>query len=118
MRVTSGPLTHRRHKKVLRRAKGFRNGRKNLFKRGNESIISALRHAYRDRKHKKSEYRALWIARINAAVRELDRSFSYSRFMNGLRNANVEINRKVLADLAVHNEEEFSRLVALAKDNL
>lgn len=96
-------------------AKGFRNGRKNLFKRSNEAVMKSLQHAYHDRKLKKREYRALWIVRINAAVRALDASFTYSRFMNGLKRQNVEINRKLLAELAVNNSDEFTKLVELAK---
>lgn len=115
MRNPSGPATHRNHKKIMKMAKGYRNGRSNLFKRTNEAVISGLKHAYKDRKAKKSEYRAVWIVRINAAVRSLDANCSYSRFMNGLKKKNVDINRKVLAELAVNNADEFARLLELAK---
>ncbi|MBI4868316.1 MAG: 50S ribosomal protein L20 [Candidatus Wallbacteria bacterium] len=115
MRTTSGPVTKNNHRKILKMAKGYRNGRSTLFKRTNEAVISALKHAYKDRKAKKGEYRALWIARINAAVRALEPTFTYARFMDGLRKKNIEINRKVLADLAVSNASEFNRLVELAR---
>lgn len=115
MRTTSGPVTHKNHKKILKMAKGYRNGRSNLFKRTNEAVISALKHAYKDCKAKKGEYRALWIVRINAAVRALDANLSYSQFMGALRKKNIDINRKVLAELAVNDSQEFSRLLELAK---
>ncbi|MBI4872511.1 MAG: 50S ribosomal protein L20 [Candidatus Riflebacteria bacterium] len=115
MRTTSGPVTKNNHRKILKMAKGYRNGRSNLFKRTNEAVISGLKHAYKDRKAKKAEYRSLWIVRINAAVRALDAKLNYSLFMSGLRKKNIEINRKVLAELAVNNQPEFSRLLELAK---
>lgn len=114
MRVTSGPVTHRRHKKLLKQAKGFRHGRKNLIKRSHEAVMSAYIHAFQDRKKKKGDFRTLWIARINAAVRAIDPMLSYSRFMHGLKGASIEVNRKILAELAVNDPQEFARLVELA----
>lgn len=116
MRVTPGPATRKSHKNVLKKCKGFRHGRKNLFKRANEALISALSHAYTDRKKKKGNYRALWITRINAAVRQINEDYSYSRFMSGLKKADVLINRKMLAELAVNNEAAFARLVEMAME--
>ena len=114
MRVTAGPATWRSHKKVLKRCKGFRNVRKNTVRRGYEGLTSALSHAYHDRRRKKGDFRSLWIIRINAAVRLVDRSYSYSRLMAGLKKAEVVINRKMLAELAVNNVPEFNRLVEVA----
>ena len=117
MRSTAGPATRKSHKNVLKKCKGFRNGRKNLFKRANEALISALTHAYADRKKKKGNFRALWITRINAAVRQINADYSYSRLMDGLKKADVVINRKMLAELAVNNEAAFARLVELAMES-
>lgn len=114
MRSTPGPVTHKTHKRILKRCKGFRNVRKNVFKHANEALISALRHSYIDRRRKKGDFRSLWIQRINAAVRQIDRTYSYSRLMSGLRRAEIDINRKVLADLAITDAAAFSRLVELA----
>jgi len=115
-RVKGGPTTHKRHKKVLKLAKGYFGSKHRLFRPANEQVMKSLSYAYAHRKKRKGDFRKLWIARINAATRS--QGISYSRFINGLKLAGVEINRKMLADLAVHDEKAFSRLVALAKDKL
>lgn len=115
-RVKTGVTTHRRHKKILKLAKGYRGARKRQFKAANEAVMKALHYAYRDRRVKKREFRRLWIARINAAARL--NGISYSRLVNGLTKAGVEVNRKMLADLAVRDEKAFAQLVAVAKENL
>jgi len=115
MRVIAGPHTKRRHKKILKLAKGFTSRQKSCIRFATEQVMRKLKHAYKDRKKKKSNMRGLWIVRINAAIRQVDENFSYSRFINGLRKASVEIDRKMLADLAVRNATEFGKLVELAK---
>ena len=99
-RIKVGVTAHRRHKKILKLAKGYRGTRSRLFKKANESVMKALSYARRDRRAKKREFRKLWIARINAATRA--NGMSYSRFICGLTKAGVAVNRKMLADLAVH----------------
>jgi large subunit ribosomal protein L20 len=113
VRVKGGPQTQRRHKKVLALTKGQRGSKHKLFKRGNEAMMASLKYAYRDRRVRKREFRALWIARINAATRENE--LSYSQFMHGLKQAGVELDRKVLADIAVHDAAAFTQLVQVAK---
>jgi large subunit ribosomal protein L20 len=115
-RVKRGVTAHARHKKVLDAAKGFRGRRKNVFRIAKEAVMKAGQYAYRDRRVKKREFRALWIARINAAAREC--GLSYSAFMNGLKKAAVEVDRKVLADIAVHDKDAFARFAAQAKASL
>jgi large subunit ribosomal protein L20 len=115
-RVKRGVTAHARHKKVLDAAKGFRGRRKNVFRIAEEAVMKAGQYAYRDRRVKKREFRALWIARINAAAREC--GLSYSAFMNGLKKAAVEVDRKVLADIAVHDKDAFARFAAQAKASL
>jgi large subunit ribosomal protein L20 len=115
-RVKRGVTAHARHKKVLDAAKGFRGRRKNVFRIAKEAVMKAGQYAYRDRRVKKREFRALWIARINAAAREC--GLSYSAFMNGLKKASVEVDRKVLADTAVHDKDAFARFAAQAKASL
>ena len=115
MRSTAGIVTRRRHKKLLKEAKGFRHGRKNLYKRAKEAVMSARVHAFNDRKKKKGDFRALWITRINAAVRAIDPGYSYSRLMHGLKQANIALDRKTLAELAVNDTQEFNRVVEIAK---
>ena len=115
-RVKRGVIARAAHKKVLRRAKGFRGRRKNVFRIANEAVMRAGQYAYRDRRDRKGEFRALWIARINAAARE--HGLSYSRFMNGLKKAAVAVDRKILADIAVLDKPAFSRLVEKAKSGL
>ncbi len=116
MRIKRGFKARRRRKKVLRRAKGFRGGRSKLFRTASDAVDKALMYAYRDRRTRKREFRRLWITRINAAAHIND--LSYSRFMNGLRKANVELDRKVLAELAVSEPDAFARVAKLAGENL
>ena len=113
MRVKTGPVTQRRHKRVLKLTKGQRGSKHRLFKRGNEAMMKSLEYAYRDRKVRKREFRRLWIARINAASRQ--NGMSYSKFMNGLKKAGVELDRRVLADIAINDAAAFSQLVETAK---
>ncbi len=112
-RVKRGVRAHARHKKVLKMAKGYRGGRRRLYRSAREGVDRALCFAYRDRKVRKREFRNLWIVRINAAVRP--HGLSYSRFINQLDKANIRLDRKVLADLAVYAPEDFARIVALAQ---
>jgi len=112
-RVKRGVTAHARHKKVLDLAKGYRGRKKNVFRLATQAVVRAGVYAYRDRRVKKREFRALWIARINAGARE--HGLSYSRFMNGLKKAKIEIDRKVLSDLALFNREAFAGLAAQAK---
>ena len=107
---------HHRHKKIFKEAKGQFGGRKNLWRIAKEAVQKGWEHAYVDRKKKKRNFRALWIARINAAVRTHD--LSYSRFINGLKHAGVELDRKALADLAVRSPEAFTAVVERAKEAL
>jgi large subunit ribosomal protein L20 len=104
------------HKKVLEQAKGFRGRRKNVFRVANEAVMKAGQYAYRDRRVRKREFRVLWIARINAAAREC--GMSYSAFMNGLKKATIELDRKVLADLAVFDKPAFAKIASQAKASL
>jgi large subunit ribosomal protein L20 len=114
-RVKRGVTQRARHKKILERAKGYRLSKKLLFRPANEAVLHALAYAFRDRRRRKSEMRRLWIARINAAARQ--GGLPYNRFMHGLRQAGVEIDRKVLADLAVRDSGSFARLVEVAKSH-
>lgn len=116
MRVKRGVTTHRRHKKYLKMAKGYRGGRSKLYRTAREAVENALVYSYRDRKNKKREFRKLWIIRINAGARL--HGLSYSKFMHGLKLAGVELNRKVLADLAVREKEDFGKLAELAQSKL
>jgi len=115
-RVKTGVTAHARHKKILKLAKGYRGTRSRLFKKANESVMKALYYARRDRRAKKREFRKLWIARINAAARI--NGLSYSKLMHGLKSAGVDMNRKVLADLAVNDATGFSKIAELAKSKL
>lgn len=115
-RVKSGVTAHRRHKKILKLAKGYKGARSKQFKKANETVMKALYYARRDRRAKKGNFRRLWITRINAAARMND--ISYSRLVCGLTKAGVEVNRKMLADLAVNDAQAFARLVAVAKEHL
>jgi large subunit ribosomal protein L20 len=117
-RVKSGTVTHARHKKVTNAAKGYFGRRKNAFKTATQAVDKANQYATRDRKNRKRNFRALWIQRINAAVRAHDESLSYSRFVNGLSLAGIDVDRKVLADLAVHEPEAFGAIVDQAKSAL
>ena len=112
-RVKRGVTAGRRHKKVLGKAKGYYNARRKVYRVAKQAVIKAGQYAYRDRRAKKREFRALWIARINAAVREL--GLTYSVFMNGLKKASIDIDRKVLADLAVHDKAAFTKIAEQAK---
>jgi large subunit ribosomal protein L20 len=112
-RVKRGVTARARHKKVLEQAKGFRGRRNNVFRVAKQAVMKAGQYQYRDRRTKKRDFRGLWIARINAAVREL--GMTYSVFMNGLKKGGVEIDRKVLADLAVHDKAAFSKIAEQAK---
>ena len=112
-RVKGGFTTHRRHKKILKAARGYNQGRRRLYRRANESVTKARWYAYRDRRNKKRDFRRLWIARINAGARA--NGLSYSRMMHGLSQADVRLNRKVLADIAVRDPEAFSAIVDVAK---
>jgi large subunit ribosomal protein L20 len=112
-RVKRGVTARARHKKVLTLAKGYRGRRNAVYRIAKEAVMKAGQYAYRDRRLKKRDFRALWIARINAAVREL--GMSYSVFMNGLKKASIEVDRKVLADLAVHDKVAFAKIAEQAK---
>lgn len=112
-RVKRGVTARARHKKVLARAKGYRGARSRVFRVATQAVVKAGQYAYRDRRQKKRQFRALWIARINAAARLFD--LSYSRLIDGLNKANIEIDRKVLAELAVNNPDAFASVVEKAK---
>jgi len=115
-RVKRGVTARARHKKVLAQAKGFRGRRGNVYRVAKQAVMKAGQYAYRDRRTKKRTMRALWITRINAAVREL--GMSYSAFMSGLKRANIEIDRKVLADLAVLDKPAFAKIAGQVKASL
>ncbi|CAN5173882.1 50S ribosomal protein L20 [soil metagenome] len=115
-RVKTNVARQRRKKQILKDAKGYFGRRKNLYKTAKEAVERARRYAYRDRKNRKREFRRLWIVRINAAARQHD--LSYSRFMNGLRLAGIEIDRKLLADLAIREPRAFEQLAEQAKAKL
>ena len=112
-RVKRGVIARASHKKVLNKAKGFRGRRKNVFRIANEAVMRAGQYAYRDRRNKKRDFRGLWITRINAAVRE--HGMSYSVFMNGLKKADIAVDRKVLADIAVMDKAAFAKFVEKAR---
>ncbi|MGC8506683.1 MAG: 50S ribosomal protein L20 [Thiomonas sp.] len=112
-RVKRGVTARARHKKVLDLAKGFRGRRKNVYRIAKEAVMKAGQYAYRDRRAKKREFRSLWITRINAAVRQS--GLTYSVFMNGMKKARIEIDRKVLADMAVHDAAAFAKIVDQVK---
>lgn len=112
-RVKRGTIAHARHKKVLKRAKGYYGRRKNVFRVATQAVTKAGQYAYRDRKVRKREFRSLWIVRINAEAR--NHGLSYGRFINGLLKASIALDRKVLADLAVHDKPAFANLVEQAK---
>lgn len=113
-RAKGGAKTRRRRKKVLKQTKGQWGTKSKLYRRANEALIKSLSYAYRDRRQRKRDFRRLWIQRINAAARQ--NGLPYSRFIHGLKEAGVEIDRKILADLAVRDNEAFSELVDLAKE--
>lgn len=115
-RVTRGNTARKRRKKILKKAKGYYGGRHRYFKHAKETLHRAWQYQYRDRRRKKREFRKLWITRINAAAR--DHGMSYSRFMGGLKKADIELNRKVLADMAVFDPEAFEQVVEAAREAL
>lgn len=115
-RVKKGVTAHRRHKKILKLAKGYFGSKSKLFRPANEQVLKSLTYAYRDRRAKKRDFRKLWITRINAAARI--NGISYSRLINGLKQAGVEVNRKILADMAITDEKAFGKLVEMAKEKL
>jgi len=112
-RVKRGVIARARHKRVLKKAKGYYGARSKVFRVANQAVIKAGQYAYRDRRQRKRQFRALWIQRINAAAR--GHGLSYSRFINGLNRAGVEVDRKILADLAVHDAPAFEALAEQAK---
>ncbi|KPJ87365.1 MAG: 50S ribosomal protein L20 [Gammaproteobacteria bacterium SG8_11] len=115
-RVKRGVTAHAKHKKVIDKAKGYKGRRKNVYRVAVQAVTKAGQYAYRDRRQRKRQFRALWIARINAAAREC--GLSYSRLIDGLKKASIEIDRKVLADLAVHEKDAFAQLAEKAKASL
>ena len=108
-RVKRGTTAKAKHKKILTQAKGYRGARSRTYRSAKEAVIKALQYAYRDRKQKKRQFRSLWILKINAAVRE--HGLSYSKFIKLLKNSNVEVDRKILSDMAVNNKDLFSKLI-------
>ncbi|MEW9798211.1 50S ribosomal protein L20 [Alteromonas sp. CYL-A6] len=115
-RVKRGTIARARHKKVLKQAKGYYGARSRVYRVAVQAVTKAGQYAYRDRRQRKRQFRQLWIARINAAARQ--NGMSYSRFINGLKKASVEIDRKILSDIAVHDKAAFSALVEAAKGAL
>ena len=115
-RVKGGTISRARHKKVMKQAKGYFGSKHRLFKSANEQVMHSGKYAYRDRRQKKRDFRKLWITRINAACRMND--ISYSKFINGLNKAGIEINRKMLSELAIDDAQAFTSLVVIAKDAL
>ncbi len=115
-RITSAPERKKRKRKLFKKTKGYRLGKKNLYRHASEQVERSMAYSYRDRRVRKREYRSLWIIRINAAARI--NGMSYSRLMSGLKKANVQNNRKILADLAVNDEKAFSELSELAKKGI
>ena len=115
-RVKTGTVRRARHKKILKMAKGFYSGRRKHFRKAKEQVERSLVYAYRDRRQKKRDFRKLWIIRINAACRLND--ISYSKFMYGLKKANIELDRKILADMAMNDEKSFAGVIAQAKASL
>ncbi|MCC0075860.1 MAG: 50S ribosomal protein L20 [Rhodobacter sp.] len=114
-RVKSGKVTHARHRKVIKQASGYYSARSRNFRTATQAVDKANQYATRDRKARKRNFRALWIQRINAAVRAIDPALTYSRFINLLAVAGIEVDRKVLADLAVHEPEAFAQIVERAR---
>ena len=115
-RAVNGTVSRRRRKKILKMAKGYRSVRSTAFRKAREAVEHGLSYAYRDRKNRKREFRRLWIARINAAVRA--EGMSYSQFMYGLKKADIHLDRKVLSDLAINNQETFKSLTETARAQL
>ena len=115
-RVKGGTISRARHKKVMKQAKGYFGSKHRLYRTANEQVMHSGKYAYRDRKQKKRDFRKLWITRINAACRQND--ISYSKFINGLTKAEIDINRKMLSEIAIDNPSSFTELVKVAKDAL
>lgn len=115
-RVKRGVTAHARHKKLIKQAKGYRGRRKNVYRVAKQAVTKAGQYAYRDRRQRKRQFRALWITRINAAARE--NGLSYSRFMDGLHKADIQIDRKLLAEMAVNDKNAFARLAEQARQYL
>ena len=115
-RVTGGMTTRKRHKKILKLAKGYRGAKSKLYRVANQAVMKSLSYAYVGRKLKKRDFRSLWITRISAACKM--NGINYSRFMNGLKKANIEINRKMLSEIAINDPAAFTQLVETAKSNL
>ncbi|MCD5414310.1 MAG: 50S ribosomal protein L20 [Clostridiales bacterium] len=115
-RVKKALNARKKHKKILKLAKGFRGARSKLFRPANQAVMKALKNAYIGRKLRKRDFRRLWITRINAAVRQYD--LSYSRFMNGLKLCGIDVNRKMLSEMAIHDKEGFKVIVDKAKEKL
>ncbi len=115
-KVKGGPRAHARHRKVIKAAKGYFGRRKNTFRAAVQAVEKAGQYAYRDRRRRKRDFRRLWIQRINAAARLHD--MTYSQFMHGLKLANIELDRKILSDLAIHNEKDFAAIAKQAADAL
>lgn len=116
MRVKGGNVARKRRKKILKLAKGYYGAKHRIYKTANEQVMHSGRYAYRDRKKAKSDFRKLWITRINAGARKND--ISYSNFIRGLKLSNIEINRKMLSEIAIHDESGFTQLVDTAKKSL
>ena len=115
-RVKGGSRAHQRHKKILKLARGYRGAKSKLYRPAHEQVMHSLAYAYAHRKDRKNDFRKLWIARINAAAR--NQGLSYSRFIYGLNKAGVAVNRKMLSEMAIHDEAAFSQLINSAKTNL
>ncbi|WP_422445411.1 50S ribosomal protein L20 [Thermoanaerobacterium sp. DL9XJH110] len=115
-RVKKGVTARQRHKKIIKLAKGYRGAKSKLFRPANQAVLKALSYAYVGRKLRKRDFRKLWITRINAAARS--NGISYSKFINGLKKAGIQINRKMLAEMAVHDANGFTQLVNIAKANV
>ncbi|NLL82368.1 MAG: 50S ribosomal protein L20 [Tissierellia bacterium] len=113
-RVKGGVNAKKRHKKVLKQAKGYFGAKSKLFRPANQAVMKSLNYAYIGRKLRKRDFRKLWITRINAAARA--NGISYSKFINGLKKSNIEVNRKMLSEMAIHDPEGFSKLVEIAKE--
>lgn len=114
-RVKRGVNTKKRHKRVLKQAKGYYGAKSKLFKPANQAVMKSLNYAYIGRKLRKRDFRKMWIARINAAARQ--NGMSYSKFINGLKKADIEVNRKMLSEMAIYDAEGFTKLVEIAKGN-
>lgn len=114
-RVKRGVNARKRHKKILKQAKGYYGAKSKLFRPANQAVMKSLTYAYIGRKQRKRDFRQLWITRINAAARL--NGMSYSKFISGLKKANIEVNRKMLSEMAIHDAEGFAKLVEIAKNN-